>query len=168
MNVVCLDTQIIQWGLLKIAHDQPTKEMIPLASAFLDWLDKQKCNVIIPTLVVGELLLPVDPIEYAAALTEFSTKWMVVDYDLRAARFFAQMTHDRAVKDVRKELQRANHNVTRSHLKADMMILATARAYGADQIYSHDNKFIGICKMYLSADNFLDVQAQMKLPEGDE
>lgn len=159
---------IIQWGVLRRVHDSQSQNLVDRAADFIKWLSKQKCNVIVPSIVVGEVLLPVDPVAHTDALSEFSTKWIVVDYDIRAARRFAEISRSRAVKDIKKEIQKANPDVTRSHLKADMMILATALIHGADHLYTHDGDFLKIANLYIAAENFLDVSVQMSLPERTE
>jgi len=61
MAVVCLDSQILVWGIKQQAT-AGQEDMIPRAKAFLKWLDDNDKKVIIPAPIITEILMPV-PIE---------------------------------------------------------------------------------------------------------
>lgn len=160
MSLVCLDTQIIQWGVMKRASDSQSQQFISRASDFIVWLDKQKVDIILPSLIVGELLVPIAPHDHAQVLAKLSTDWMIVDYDIRAARLFAEMRYDSAIKQIMDDIRNRNPFATRKQLIADVLIIATAIVNGAEKIYSHNHDFLALAKRYVSAENFLDVQIQ--------
>lgn len=161
MSIVCLDTQIIRWGVMKEKSLTPqANELIAKASYFIDWLDKQGTEVVLPAFIVGELLVTVPEREHPRVLNQLSEDWMIVDYDLRAAQQFAVMRYNQALKPIMDDIRSRNPYATRKQLVADVMIIATAIVHGAEKIYSHDNDFIKMASGHILAENFLNLSVQ--------
>ncbi len=166
MPIICLDTQLIQWGVLQHAG-KATQNYVAAATGFIRWLDQQRVDIIIPSIIVGELLAPVPRSEHNQILSRLSQDWLIVDYDLRAARLFAEMRYDTDIKRLIDDIRRGDPYATRKHLVADIMIIATARAHNAERIYSHDGNFLKLCSSYILAENFLNVPFQRNQPEDE-
>jgi predicted nucleic acid-binding protein len=161
MSIVCLDTQIIRWGVMKQASKNPqADELVTKASFFIDWLDRRKDEVVLPAFIVGELLVTVPERDHAQTLNQLSEDWMIVDYDLRAAQQFAVMRYNQALKPIMDDIRMNNPYATKKQLIADVMIIATAIVHGAEKIYSHDNDFIKLASGYILAENFLEIPVQ--------
>lgn len=173
MNVVCLDTQILQWGVMKKeSKTQNSQKLIDRATYFIDWLDQQSVSIILPSFVVGELLVTVPEREHPRVLNLLDEDWMIVDYDLRAAQQFAVMRYNQALKQIMNDIRQGNPYATRRQLIADIMIIATAIVNGASKIYSHDSDFINLASGYIIAENFMDMEIQSnfldQIPDDDE
>jgi predicted nucleic acid-binding protein len=166
MSVVCLDTQILFWGIRQVAA-RGAENLVPKAKDFLYWLEAHKIDVIVPAIVVGEMLVPIPAKEHNEVLAKFQDNWMIVDYDLKAASLFAQIRYEQNTQRLMKEIRR-NPHATRRELVADAMIIATAIAHGADKIYTHDNNLISLARDYIVAENFENVPIQMSLDLPDE
>ena len=141
MTVVCLDTHIVQWGVLKRASNPDQQHLVDRSTALIKLIEKNKDRVILPAIVVGELLVPIPPEEQGEVLMRLREDWMIVDYDGLAALQFAQMRHGRPTVEALRELQKTNPSATRNELIADTMIAATALVHKATKIYTNDRRF---------------------------
>lgn len=166
MSVVCVDTHLLFWAIIGRATPG-TERLIPHASGFMKWLEQQQAHVMIPTIVVGELLVAVPDEDRPAVLSQFSQDWLIVDYNLTAAAFFAHMRRHHIIQKRFKDLRALYPGTTRKELVADVMIIATAMAHGAEVIYSHDKSVLTLAEDFIRAEDFLDVPIQLDLPEND-
>jgi predicted nucleic acid-binding protein len=153
MSTVCLDTQIIYWGLVGRAPSAQQQYLVEQAQAFFQQLDAEKHHVIVPTIVVGELLVPLPEEEHAFFLAQVSQVWMLADYNAQAARWFARIRRAALTKERLRALQRET-NATRKELIADVMIIATALAHQTEILYSHDNKLRHLAADWIETRNF--------------
>ena len=138
MTIVCLDTHIIQWGVLNRVNRPSEEHYIEKASRLFQLIDSQGYEVIIPAIIIGELLIPLPKEKYSDALNRLSRDWQIVDYDLNAAAHFANLRSEKAIQNIRVELEKTGLFATRKHLIADYMIAATAISHGAKIIYTND------------------------------
>ncbi|MHB8625858.1 MAG: hypothetical protein ACYDBJ_05625 [Aggregatilineales bacterium] len=67
-------------------------------------MDEQGFDLIVPSLVVGELLVPIPPEQHGAIIKQVQENWMIVDYDLKAAAEFAKLRHKYLSETARKQL----------------------------------------------------------------
>lgn len=133
-EVVCLDTNILIWGVKRQANPKQ-KHMIPRAQDLIHTLEKNRSQVIVPSLVLAELLMPVDEADYGKFFAELNRKFMVVPFDGQAAFHFATLWKQH--KKRQSEAPEQN-KPTRAKMKTDFMIVATAISREADCIYSSD------------------------------
>ena len=59
MTVVCLDTNIVIWGVLKQKRDPNQQSFVDKSTALVKYLVKSKDIVLLPSVVVGELLVKI-------------------------------------------------------------------------------------------------------------
>jgi len=146
MAIICIDTQILSWGLIK--KPPPNKpQIIHQASDFLRWVEEQKHRVIIPSIVVGELLTAVPSEDHSIILGKFQKSWRIVDFNPPAAQRFAILRREHAIKNKLNELiDPSIPGATRAGLKADVMIIAVAIVNQAQIIYSHDGNLLRIAE----------------------
>lgn len=132
MSLICIDTQILIWAMKEEATDGQ-ESMILRSQALIDRLDKSNKKILIPAVVVGEFLIRMPDETHQTTANLLGRDFMVAAYDIRAAVYFAKLcrekSHDRDLH---------NSGMTRQELRADRMIVATALAFGAECIYSHD------------------------------
>ena len=135
MDLVCLDTDVVIWGI-KGEATPGQEDMVPRAKAFLKNLDDKGTRVLIPAVVVAELLIKVQVGLHSDVLSFFQRRFIIGDFDLPASSHFARIWQTRMDDQTIPSLQSAG--VFRTKLRADCMIVATAIAHGASCIYSHD------------------------------
>jgi hypothetical protein len=165
MEIVCLDTQILYWAIVQKAVPG-SEQLIPLAKDFIRWLDSQEgIEIIIPSIVVGEMLVPIPDDMQTEVLSQFNQDWMVVDFNLRAALFFARMRRDHIIQKRFKDIRQLHPDVTKKELVADCMIIASAVAHGATKLYSHNRDLCKLAEGYITTAGFDDESFQLSLPE---
>lgn len=168
MKLVCLDTQILFWAIVR-RPPQNDVQLVEQAIGFMEWLNHQKVVVIIPSIVVGEMLTPIADAEGRNNLMiQFQHDWLIADYNVKAAFFFAEMRRADMTKNRLQELRRLNIENTRKEISADLMIIATARAYHVDTLFSYDETLFNLSRDYLEARNFRDVPIQLPLLDEDD
>lgn len=138
MNKVCLDTNVLIWGIRKAAS-QEQQHMINHTTKFIEYLKQGNTNIIIPSVVVGEFLSGTQSKEHACVLQKISSLFDVVDFDSHAALIFSRLWQTK--KSFHKTL-----DIPRNEMKADLMIVACAISSGSEVLYSHDKGLRELCK----------------------
>jgi predicted nucleic acid-binding protein len=130
--IVGLDTQTLIWALDEIESNEPEKENRALW--LLDYLTAQKAQVVISTVVLGELLTDVPPSKHADFTAKLSQRFQIVPFDTvgasRSAALFSECL----------DLKPEDAKGRRKTYKADLMIVCQAWASGATVFYTDDER----------------------------
>src|SRR5258708_24067401 len=118
MDVVCIDTQILYWAIVGKAVTG-SENLISPAVDFMNWLDAQDVRIIVPTIVIGELLVPINEIDHSKILDKFKEDWIIVEYDLKAASIFARIRHDHITNKRYEDIRKIHPDLTKRELVAD-------------------------------------------------
>ncbi len=132
MELVLLDTQIVIWGVLRQAGEAQ-REFQRRARWLLHELENADTQIVLPTIVLSELMVPMSPEQRASFLETAREQFAVVPFDDRAADIAAGLWQKH--RKLRKQ-----DRTSRQVMKADVLILASAYAAGARVTYSHDRK----------------------------
>ena len=135
MSLVCIDTQVLIWGIQESAASGQ-EPMIARAQQLLDALDTGGTRGLIPSLVIGEFLSGMPEESHAAVVNLLRKGFVTAAYDLKAAAMFAKLWKARQVDGTVSQLRTSG--AKRQEIKADGMIVASAIAHGASHIVSHD------------------------------
>jgi predicted nucleic acid-binding protein len=158
-NLVCLDSHILVWGI-KNQSEPSQKPMIEKARDFLEMLDEKKIQVLIPTVVIAEILIP-EPIENQIKILNILTKNFVIgDLNVAIAQKFAQLFASN--KDL-NTLLKEQEKLRKDKMKFDQVIVATALQYGANCIYSYDKHVKSFAKDKIEVNELPDIFKQKKL-----
>lgn len=141
MTIACLDTNVFQWGILNKASSSTLQEHVDKAREFVSWLRPQNYQLMLPTFVLSELLVAVDPADHANVLSELRKGWIIADFNAKAAVKLAQIRRDDLIKQARAERKALGLGEIRGKIIGDACIIATAIAHGADVIYTYDEGF---------------------------
>lgn len=138
MRLICLDTNILTWGLKK--QCTPGQEdNLEKAESLIERLFQLGDHIVIPTLVLSELLVTIPEEKHNEFLSDVCQDYLVAPFDTQAARKFGEIYPNW------KRIKRANgsltQDMTRQEIKTDYMIIATAISVGCECIYSEDSKF---------------------------
>src|SRR4051812_27070279 len=98
MTVICIDTQILFWALVK-KPPKNNEHLVRTATDFMKWVDQQKHQVILPTIILGEMLVAVPKEDHPSVLKQINRDWRVVEYDLPASVRFAVLQQDHIIKN---------------------------------------------------------------------
>jgi len=140
MTVVCLDTNILIWGFKKEASIGQ-ESMILKAEHLIRSLTESKTDIIIPSLVLAELLMAVEEENYGDFLSNMNKQFMIVPFDTRAAFHYGKIWKQWKEQTTQSN-QKKSDKPTRTKMKTDFMIVATAISRKAECIYSKDSDII--------------------------
>ena len=158
---VSLDTQIMIWGIKKQAT--PTQiEMIEKAIRFIDKLDKERARIIIPAVVIGELLSNVPQEKYQEVLDCLTSNFQVQPFDFKSALLYANRFYEYKQKNNPEAIFESDSG-NRQKIKADLMIVASAKSADVGILYSNDNDIIKYSEGFISAKNMPEVSGQLSL-----
>lgn len=144
MQLICLDTQILIWGIKQ--QCTPGQEAkIETAKAFIKQCYQDNVQVMVPSIVVAEFLIPIPVEKHNSILINLSNSFMIPSFDNACASIFAEIWNSK--KNIKEEFK--NGGVTREKFKADCLILAVAIKNKADCIYSYDDGLVKIAKGYI-------------------
>lgn len=135
--------------------------MISRSKALIDRLDKTNKKLLVPAIVVGEFLIRIPAEAYQTTTNLIQRNFMVAQFDVRAASFYAKIWRAKQNKALLEELSASGK--TRQELKADRLIIATALANGAECIYSHDNGVIAFGKDFIDVRDVPPAPSQARL-----
>lgn len=93
----------------------------------------RKDIIVLPTIAISEVLAPVPTNQRGALLSELAQLYLCSPFDLRAADIAAGI-----LSEYKKSPGGSQYK--RHVLRADAMIVATAKSAGAKDFYSHDKK----------------------------
>lgn len=155
MSIVCIDTQIIVWGLLNESRESQ-KSMIPRAKALFKTIQKNKDYAFIPAPVLAEILLFGPRNKARDAQSSISRYIPVLAFDSLCAYHYPLIWKEHKAAGTFTALKA--EGATRKALFVDCMIVACAVANNADVIYSED---IPLRKL---AEGFIEVKRLPKAP----
>ena len=137
--LVCLDNHILIWGIRQVAT-LGQEEMIRRTKLFLDFLEKKKAQIIIPSVVAGEFLLGVPLEKHQKVMGVLEKNFQIAPYDTAAALIAAELwiEKNKGSSGISEELKEGLSDPSRIKLKDDCKIVATAIKCKADCLYSED------------------------------
>ena len=163
MKLVCLDTNLLIWGIQQQSK-KGQEEMIPRTKIFIDSLAEDKETfVLVPTVVIAEYLMPIPQREHAAVINLFNKRFIVAPFDALAASKFALIWNtNKSIEEAEKSIA---NGATRAELKADSMIVAIAVARNVGCIYSHDNGVKTFAKGFVEVKDIPIIERQTAFPD---
>ncbi|MBW4516522.1 MAG: PIN domain-containing protein [Timaviella obliquedivisa GSE-PSE-MK23-08B] len=157
MSLVCFDTHVIIWGV----RGQSTcgqEENIGKAKQLIDKCEKDETSIMIPSIVVAEVLCGLEPRLHSALNGLMHRRFIVLPFDTQAALRFAEMWRT-------KREPQDRGGISRSEMKADLMIIATAVAKGASCIYSEDLGLKKFAQDYIDVKPLPNIERQMSIED---
>lgn len=130
-----IDTMILVYAGLAPAKSATAKQFAQLsarAKLLILMLAQKRETIVVPTIVVSELLVPLPQDLHGRFIAEFQKRFICPPFDLHAAEIAAVLWSKHA------KLPQDQQYTQRKLLKADVMIVASAKAAGATDFYSHE------------------------------
>ena len=133
--------------------------MIPRTKEFINNISNDT-SVIVPSIVVGEFLMRIPKELHAMVINLFNKNFIIAPYDVLCASKYAMIWKTNKPPEEAEQLIALG--VTRTELKADSMIVATAVARKADCIYSNDKGINTFAKGFITVKDipFIEKQAE--------
>ncbi len=134
--MIGIDSMILIYAHLvpKKEGKNPTERSELALRAQLLLYMQSKGMIVLPTIVVSEVLVPVPADHRNTLIAKLSSRFICAPFDLPAAAIAADLWTEH--KKLPDELRYDERHV----LRADAMIVATAKSAGATDFYSHDRK----------------------------
>ncbi|MBE9062453.1 type II toxin-antitoxin system VapC family toxin [cf. Phormidesmis sp. LEGE 11477] len=139
-----MDTNILIWGIKRQASSGQ-ENMILKARHLIRTLEEDRINVIIPSLVLAELLMPIESRDYGDFLAKMNKRFMIAPFDTQAAMHYATLWKQWREQTTQSSSEKQTQP-TRTKMKTDFMIVATAISRKAECIYSQDTDIIKFSK----------------------
>jgi predicted nucleic acid-binding protein len=156
-NIVCLDTHVLIWGIGEYGT-KGQEPMIDRTKRFIKYLDNQKSQILLPSVIVAEFLMSAPPEQHPTITNLLERTFMVAPFDTQAAAMYSRIWQDKKGKGIVKQIQSGGS--TREVIKVDCMLVSIAVVRGASIIYSHDQK--GVAKI---AEGYIDVSEVPDIPQ---
>lgn len=132
---VALDTPVLVWALPWPSKTKATQDEVVMrqrARLLLRDLVKVDAKIIVPSIVASEYLIGVPADKRGQVLSEISSRFFCASFDILASEWAAKLWHQ--ARALPKEEQPQQRQV----IRADTMIVASAKVAGAKHFYSHD------------------------------
>lgn len=143
--IFCIDAHTFIWGL-KQKCDEGDEHLRDRAIHLFKFIDDNKHQVMLPTVVLGEVL-SVEPLEnYAVIMDKIGKNFIVADFDQRSSMKYAQLFMNK-IEELKKLSQ--ENEISRQKMKVDHLIVACAIVGGANCIYSHDKGLKAFGQKYI-------------------
>ncbi len=137
--LVSFDTMVLIWlakqGTRK-GQKTPDRvlEMHKRAHYMGEWIEENGHNVILSNIVISEFLRPLDEEKRNTVVATLCEKYNVLPFDNAAAKIAADLYYSA------KNVGTSGENDRRVCMKADIMILATAKVHQVKRFYSNDSQ----------------------------
>jgi predicted nucleic acid-binding protein len=168
-RIVGIDSMIPIYAGLVPSKNKESKELTALCRrARILFHELQDHTVILPTVAISEILIPVPAIKRGQVLATLAELFVCPPFDQRAASIAADIwSKHRSIPD---NLQYDN----RQMLRADAMIVASAKAAGATEFYTNDDKCRALAELVMSGRRlpkqseklFIDEELELDETEG--
>lgn len=160
MNLVCLDTHILIWGI-KEESTSGQEHMVTKAKLFFRWLDEEGIKAVIPSNVIAEFLMLIPHEKHGEVINHFNKNFIVVPFDTAAASCFAKIWRERNDDGTIERLKK--EGTTKAKITFDCQIIATAITRGALCIYSYDEDLTKFANRYIEVKQMPDIPDQLNL-----
>src|SRR5205085_8675651 len=142
-----IDAQILIWGIKNQATPNRV-EMIERARAFFRKCDEDRERIILPAQALAEFLVGYTDQQCRESLALLSKGFIIAPLDAKAAVIAAQIQRDVDLKGLMGE-----HGIARQTIKADVNVVASAIAAGANYLYSEDGhmKALGLNRIIVKS-----------------
>lgn len=134
-KIVCLDTNILIWGIQKIALPEHA-DKIEKAKYLFEQLQEEKAEVIIPAIILSEFLIGIDSIDQPLCLKEIHRHCKIYPFDVPAALKLSEMLKNMKHNGVYARLEK--EGCTKRTIKFDSLLVATALAQKVSILYTYD------------------------------
>ncbi len=127
--LVCIDTQTLVYAI----QQEGDPELRERARWLFQDLDEQGVGVMLPALVLAEYLIKVPAAARPDVVHRLSTRFdFIAPFDARCVVLAAEL------EEGGRDLRRVGEPGSRRALRADAVIVATAKTHGAAAFHSHD------------------------------
>jgi predicted nucleic acid-binding protein len=114
-----------------VSYPEYDRVMASRAKILMQNLEIESATIVVPAIVVTEYLVGIEPEHHEATMSVFREAFEIPPFDLKAVSIAAKLWRAHRTLPVEEQLGRIV-------LKADVLIVATAKAFGVTHYYSND------------------------------
>lgn len=126
--VVAVDSMALVWGVRK----QGPPGQLKRAKWLFELIDEERAHVIVPSICLAEYLTPLAEENHRNVIAALNERFMIPPFDMQCASLAASLFNQGKVS------RTMSTDSSRKVLRADSMIIAIAKIYGAKLLFSHD------------------------------
>lgn len=127
-RMVAVDTMTLIWGIRQAGAEEEIKR----AKWLFQSLESDDAQIIVPSIAVSEYLTYSDESTHVDIINELNTRFFIPPFDVRCASLAARLF------GIGKKLRKGGTPGARPVLRADSMIISTAKMHGAAMLYTDD------------------------------
>jgi len=139
--MVAVDTNTLHWAVRK----QGSSDKITHARYLFQELERDKAQIIVPSIVVAEYIIPVPPNLRSPVVAKLGQRFIIEPFDAKDATLAAKLW------DYGKAHRNMGAQNSRTTLRADTLIVATAVNHGATEFYTDDADCLALAKTVMVA-----------------
>ncbi len=132
---MALDSNVVVWGV-RDAKKKGRSKSDREKTERCEWLFWDLCSkdaqIVLPSIAVAEVLRGISPSKHRKFLSELHKVFVIAPFDAKAASIAGRLWHERLKK-------LPDHPDPKVKLKADLFVVASAKAANASVFYSDDN-----------------------------
>ena len=141
-RIVAVDCMTLIWGIRK--GPKPA-DKIERASLLFEQLEVDKATVIVPSVVLAEFLVAVPAEQRAQTAAAMGERFRVEPFDLHDAVLAAELWSE---GKSHRQMGKPNARIA---LRADTLIIATARNHGAQEFFTDDDDCFRLANTVMTA-----------------
>jgi predicted nucleic acid-binding protein len=128
-SIVAVDSMTLVWGLRRDGPEEKCRR----AKWLFDQFSAHKIQVIVPSVAASEYLTATDPSTHAGIIAAMEKRFLILPFDQHCASMAANLFQ------MGREMRVKGEPGGRAILRADTLIIATAKTFGAETIYTTDD-----------------------------
>lgn len=158
--LICIDSNIFIWGIKKQCSLGQEK-MLSHAEAFFKWVEDEKHDLLLPSLVLAECLQP-EPIEKHNEYIQLAYNiFQIKSFGIVEALKYGELLNESKFSDAKQLTIELCTN--REKMKIDHLILACALANGAKKLFTTDDRFAKFAQKLIVVDTITSIPVQSKI-----
>lgn len=159
-GLVCIDSHVVVWGIKKQSANGQ-EPMIPKTINFLEYLDDQNIEILLPSPCMVEVLSVVPPEKYPRFFALINKRFRIGSLDTIASQKCAEMIYDKYQNDPEFIEARKSNIYPRRKMKYDFLISAISIVNNAKCIYSNDSDIRKFASNYIDVREIPNINKQI-------
>lgn len=142
-DLLCIDTNVMIWGILRNGRTEREKEMIEKAASFFENGFKEGKIFAISVITLSEFMVRIPPEERDQYIELISGNFVLIPYSEDAALKTADIFREQYAE------MKSKYHGMRGILHADLQILASAVVFGGVKLITEDGAFRELAAKYI-------------------
>ena len=142
-ELLCIDTNVMIWGILQNGKNDVEKRMIEKAACFFESGFQDNKTFAISVITFSELMMGIPPEERDPYIDLISRNFVLIPFSENAALKAADIFREQRLK------VKSSYHGVRGILRPDIQILASAVVFGNVKLITEDVAFSKLAEQYI-------------------